>query len=446
MPALTPGTVIRLVDGSPLTVVSYIAGGGQGEVYRVRKAQGGTELALKWYTNESLIGNDSFRRTLINNSRRPSPSSTFLWPLAITNHQHGSYGYVMRLRPEGYIDMGKFFCIDENPQAYFRSTLAKLTAGIQICDAFARLHNQGYSYQDVNDGSFLIDPHRGRVLICDNDNIVPNGINTGIAGKPHYMAPEVAMGRRPNTASDRFSLAIILYRLFMVDHPFEGRRTTTERQSCLTPEQELQLFGSRAVFCHDADDDANRPVEGLHDNSITFWPLLTPTLQRAFRVALSRTAIANPVMRIRASSWKQMLLAERASLVTCQASASDPVHDYMCEGPMPSLCPLCSENSGLCYELHFASDSERPYRLTEAKPLFLGDSTEPVAICRKVVSFGTTTLALENISTQQWSVATPSGQHFSVAPATRCQLVPGLTIYFGAIGATVRPGRRTSHP
>ena len=29
----------------------------------------------------------------------------------------------------------------------------------------------GYSYQDLNDGNFFINPQSGDVLICDNDNV-----------------------------------------------------------------------------------------------------------------------------------------------------------------------------------------------------------------------------------------------------------------------------------
>ena len=175
--------MIRVSDGSSLTVVAYIAAGGQGEVYRVLRQPDNTEMALKWYTNDTILRNTQFRQTLQYNCNHNAPSQSFLWPLAITETINGSYGYVMKLRPEGFIDLGKFFCIDENPQAYFRSTLAKLTASLQICDAFSRLHQSGFSYQDINDGSFLIDPLKGHVRICDNDNIVFDGLSNGIAGK-----------------------------------------------------------------------------------------------------------------------------------------------------------------------------------------------------------------------------------------------------------------------
>lgn len=38
------------------------------------------------------------------------------------------------------------------------------------------LHRHGYSYQDLNDGNFFINPESGDVLICDNDNVMPQGV------------------------------------------------------------------------------------------------------------------------------------------------------------------------------------------------------------------------------------------------------------------------------
>ncbi len=430
MPALTPGTIINVSNGWLLRVIAYIASGGQGEVYRVKRLSDNAEMALKWYTDDKIKDNVQFRSTLQHNCLHNPPSDTFLWPLAITETYQGSYGYVMRLRPEGYIDLGKYFCIDENPNAYFHSELAKLTASLQICDSFSRLHTAGYSYQDINDGSFIIDPKRGYVVICDNDNIVYNGYNNGISGKPHYMAPEVAEGSRPNTASDRFSLAIILYRLFMVDHPFEGERTAGVRAACMRPADERKLFGQKAVFCHDSNDTSNRPVEGLHDNSIRFWDALPPTLQRAFRAALSNKAINNPLYRIRASSWKEMLLCQRASLATCHADPEDPIHDYLCEGALPSHCPLCGHKTGAQAWLKF-DGALPPYRLTEHKLLFLGDSFTPEGVCRKSSASTHNTLFLENLSHTRWIAVTPSGKQFTIAPGCGCQLADGIRLIIG---------------
>ena len=49
----------------------------------------------------------------------------------------------------------------------FVSFDAMLNAAMKICNGFMMLHRFGYSYQDLNDGNFFIDPKTGDVLICD---------------------------------------------------------------------------------------------------------------------------------------------------------------------------------------------------------------------------------------------------------------------------------------
>ena len=75
--------------------------------------------------------------------------------------------------------------------------LVKEAISLDICCAFRALHLKGLSYQDLNDGNFFINGETGRVLICDNDNVAPDGDNTtGIRGKARYMAPEVVSGKK----------------------------------------------------------------------------------------------------------------------------------------------------------------------------------------------------------------------------------------------------------
>lgn len=80
-----------------------------------------------------------------------------------------------------------------------------LAAAMKICEGFRMLHLKGYSYQDLNDGNFFIRPSDGDVLICDNDNVMPQGQKSGIMGKARYMAPEIVAGGVPDKYSDRLS-------------------------------------------------------------------------------------------------------------------------------------------------------------------------------------------------------------------------------------------------
>jgi DNA-binding helix-hairpin-helix protein with protein kinase domain len=40
-----------------------------------------------------------------------------------------------------------------------------VNAALNITAGFRALHNKGYSYQDLNDGNFFINPQNGNVLI-----------------------------------------------------------------------------------------------------------------------------------------------------------------------------------------------------------------------------------------------------------------------------------------
>ena len=381
MPRLEAGTNVAMCDGSTVTVEAFIASGGQGEVYRVRSGADGRRLALKWYTDPSIAGNDAFLANLKYNCAHAAPSPSFIWPEGVACRASGSYGYTMRLRPPGYMVLGDFFCIDRNPEAYFRSELAKITAALRICDSFSRLHSAGLSYQDLNDGNFLIEPHTGDVLICDSDNIAADGHNNGISGKPRYMAPEVAEGGIPTAASDRLSLAIILYRIFMADHPFEGALTCSPRHACLTPAEQTRLFGRDAVFCFDPDDRSNRPLELLQPNSLFFWDMVPEALRRMFCKALSRTAIRQPDRRTGADEWKELMLALRAALICCHNDPSDPPHDYMAEpGIPPGRCPRCGADAPPHALLLY--DNGLSYTLSDGKPLYEGDSFAETAVCR----------------------------------------------------------------
>lgn len=435
MPSLRPETYITLNDGSSLKVLAFIASGGQGEVYRAVRCSDRRPMALKWYTSREIIGSNRLLDTLTYNSKRQPPSQAFIWPEAIAQRQLGSFGYAMRLLPTDYLDLGKFFCIDRYPDAYFRNWLPRLTAAIKICDAFSRLHQHDYCFQDVNDGSFMINPETGDVLICDTDNIVVNGSTTGILGKPHYMAPEVAAGGIPNTASDRLSLAIVLYRLFMLDHPFEGRTTAGARYACLTPSEEMRLYGRDAVFCYDRTDASNRPIASLHINSIVFWTMLPQLLRDAFCEALSHRAIVEPERRMPASKWKAVMLKVRAVAACCCSNGE--AHDFLCDEEMPHCCPRCSQTPPREAVLTI-DGSGIDYRITPGKSFFLGDSFVAEGQGTEIHSLdGARVVALNNTSGRHWVVRMPSGSNYVVSPGMSLQLIKGLSISFGPTDTAV---------
>ena len=225
----------------------------------------------------------------------------------------------MDLRPEGYYELSKIIASEK---VNFASYKAIAEAAIKITYAFRVLHSIGYSYQDLNDGNFFINTKTGDVLICDNDNVAPNGTHTGIIGKPRYMAPEIVIGDgkvMPDTWTDRFSLAVILFILIFTSHPLEGKRWLVP---CLTDKIARELYGSKPLFVLDEKDTSNRPVKGIHENLQNTWPYMPDYMKDAFRNAFSQEALLNPQRRMTEGDWLEVLTRFRSDIIVCPCGNS----------------------------------------------------------------------------------------------------------------------------
>lgn len=306
----TKGEKIPLQNGQSAEILQKLGEGGQGVVYCVKLS--GTEYALKWYHKGAVQNTRRFYKNLENNIRLGAPSPAFLWPLFLTKEQGGSFGYIMELRPPKYVEFSDFLLA----KVHFGSLSAAANAALNITNGFRELHRKGFSYQDLNDGNFFIDPNSGEVLICDNDNVAPYGESLGIAGKARYMAPEVVRNmKRPDIMTDRLSLTVVLFRLLFLDHPLEGRRVV--ESPCLTEELELKFYGKEPVFIYDKDDDSNRPVRGVHANALRFWWMYPKFVRDMFTDALSKDAMSGNTPRPTDNDWQICFTKLRDCIVKC---------------------------------------------------------------------------------------------------------------------------------
>lgn len=314
MGTLKVGDIIKMKQGGEAKVLAEFGSGGQGTVYKV--SYNDKEYALKWYHKGVFGGKEyEFYKNLENNIQKGAPTDNFLWPLGITDVYGGMFGYIMDIRPAGYYELTNFFVGSKSQkQVRFKSFSAIAEAAINIIQAFRELHNSGYSYQDINNGNFFINPDNGKVLICDNDNVSPFGKNSGIQGKQRYMAPEIVTGGNPDKNSDRFSMAVILFRLLFINHPLEGKRSTPP---CMTKELERKYYGEEPVFVYDSKDDRNRPVPGTDKNLKLFWPVYPPYLRELFERAFSREVMLKKAPRVLEKEWLDVFIRFKASIVTC---------------------------------------------------------------------------------------------------------------------------------
>ncbi|MDR2366288.1 MAG: hypothetical protein LBD68_10650 [Zoogloeaceae bacterium] len=333
MADLQRGDIVPTKNFREARVLEKLGEGGQGIVYKVD--YGGDPRALKWYFAKRVKDPKKFYENLENNIRTGKPTEAFLWPEDITEWVGGTFGYIMPLRPREYVDFSRFLI----GRSVFAGVTAMTNAALQIVSSFRALHNKGYSYQDLNDGNFFINPKTGGVLICDNDNVSAFGKSSGIAGKARYMAPEIVRGGAPDKQSDRFSLAVILFLLWVGSHPLEGRAACPP---CMDARSERRIYGEKPLFIFDPEDASNRPVPGLHRGAITRYPLLPPYCREMFAKAFGKTALLDPAKRIIEQEWLRMFIRMRGEVYKCACGEvffSDPAS--------ANGCPKCGKPAAL---------------------------------------------------------------------------------------------------
>ena len=309
------GDKIKIRFGGEAIIKNELGSGGQGTVYQIKFD--GKDYALKWY-HKGIFGNKTqlFYENIINNIEKGSPNDNFLWPLHITEFVNNSFGYIMELRPKDYYEFTQFLTgTKKYKQIHFHSFEAIINAGINIIQAFRALHKKGYSYQDLNNGNFFINENTGDVLICDNDNVAADGKNFGIRGKDRYMAPEIVVDRKktPNVYSDRFSMAIILFRLLFINHPLEGKNSI----DCITNESIIEYYGRNPIFVFDPNNKNNRPIPGADINLKKFWPIYPEYIRELFIKAFSNEAMHDGSKRVLEQEWLKKFLKLKAGIIRC---------------------------------------------------------------------------------------------------------------------------------
>jgi eukaryotic-like serine/threonine-protein kinase len=435
---LKPGqTLIARNMQSAAVIEDMLGEGGQAEVYRARI--GSAHYALKWYRPEYLAGDRRLWERLKVAINSGSPTEQFLWPFDLVSHPRSQEygGYLMPIKTPNFISMSDLLRRQTEPS--FR---ALSTVGFRLAHSFLKLHAAGLCYRDINFGNVFFNPEDGDIRIADNDNVDVNLTPGNIKGTASFMAPEVAndvVG--PNAASDRFSLAVLLFFIFMVGHPLKGKRELTLPYNPSDPDQSHRLCALEPIFIFDPDNESNRPQPGVHDNPLSFWPIYPGSLRKLFTRAFT-VGLHDPDARVMENEWRKEMSAMRDSIFYCPHCGAENFFDLDLVRQRRTLDPCwgCRSPLGNPPRMRVgAGHGSQLVVLSSGAQLFAhhleADTYNFGTPLAEVVAHP---LGLKNLSRGQWTCRGQNGSTIEVKANEVLPLPADCRIHFGKTEAEVR--------
>lgn len=421
---LKSGSILVSVSGNRYTVHKLLGAGSQGEVYSV--SDGKKTFALKWYFKNMATPNQ--KAILENLITVPCPDSSFLWPLDLVIQKENMFGYIMNIRTPEYKNIVDMLKRKAEPSFYALCRLAfNLTKGYQ------KLHSIGYCYRDINFGNAFFNPDTGNVLICDNDNVSVNGMdNSNVYGTPRFMAPEIVIGKaKPSRNTDLFSLAVLLFYMFMLNHPLEGKREAGIK--CMDIFAMEELFGHHPVFIFDPEDKSNRPVRGIHDNALIFWDLYPQRLRDQFTNVFT-VGLKNPARRVTENKWMETFANMMGQIITCPHCGAEIFLDENKENlGVAHTCWNCQQVVEVPVSIVFDKYRVLINQNTKLYPNhLLGNGDIDTVIGSVSINPNNPQLwGIRNESSENWTYIKADGTQIPIAPGRSAAIVKGAKINFG---------------
>ncbi|GAB2845439.1 protein kinase domain-containing protein [Lentzea nigeriaca] len=308
-----------------------IGSGGQGEVWSLE----GGRAAAKFLRSADSAARDELRARLRQIARTDLHGIPLATPQALID---GPPGYIMELL-EDMVSLGSLFTFPKtgDHRAWYRDTgglRRRLVVLANMADALHRLHSKAMAYCDLSPANVLVPRSAAydHIWLIDPDNLSAESDRSAHSLHTRgFGAPEVVRGERANdTLSDLFSLALIVFRVLVNNHPFDG--DAVRYDSALAD----KAYSGGLPWIYHPTDHRNKLSKGMSRDLV-----LTGALKRLAGQAFE-AGLDDPAKRPTAAEWRDQLLRAADFTYLCSgcgntAYAFDRTCSWCGEGRPPLM-------------------------------------------------------------------------------------------------------------
>ena len=424
---------LTTIDGKAVELIGSLHEGTHSSVYKVVCT--GEAYILKWGDDDCFRAGSWYYRIIENLIELYKPFEVLLnRPLSIvidgdSEKNYSRFGYLISVIPENYRELNDYFRCDSDLRAVrFLSYNAQLNAAIMIVSFIQMLHLRGLS-MNIEPEDILVNGETGDTRIINSHKIlVDMGTECDSDNRAFhiaYLAPEIPRNDfklHPSMETDRYALAVVLYRLFFIDHPMEGKKWKS--YPLPTFEIEKSLYSTKPVFHLDPNDDSNRPSEYFAPNVMERWAskaLYTRELRETF-IKVFTEGIDEPTKRPSELEWMSVISQARERLINI-----DKDHEQFVDFENPLTIP-----NG-CMAMKIGNKCVALYPLKEIYGFTLtGDSKQYANVDGEIVyDKQIDKLTMRNLTDQIWRCYSPQTKQLTdLSKGQDFPLEPGAAIEF----------------
>lgn len=326
------GKLVQTYSGDRYLLTEKLGEGAQGVVYD----EAMDKFLIKLYKKGSPIQNKNKLRKLQWLLKQDYPDQ-FIKPLDIIAEPY--IGYVMK-KVKGHTSLNKLLVPprDKSFSDWYNKETGglrrRLFLGYKIAMQFALLHESNRAYCDISGSNILVNEDAGIASVCmiDIDNIyIPGGDSGNVLGTSRYMAPEIINKQmEPDIFTDDYSLAVILFELLKVGHPYVGDMVEDG-----SPEMQTQAYLGLYPYVDDKNTDINRSSQMLPSEVV-----MTKRLMQLFE----RTFVNgkdNRMERVPAREFALACLEASNKVMKCPVCGN--WHIAVANGSHEYVCPWCDD-------------------------------------------------------------------------------------------------------